>query len=132
MKAVRTRSQERILNLLKTVKQGISAQDIYVELRNRDQSMGLATVYRSLETLKLEGMVQMRTLANGEALYSLVQQDKHHLTCLQCGTSIPINQCPAHELEAQLQVTHNFKIFYHTLEFFGLCNQCHINQAAMD
>ncbi|MFB2772316.1 Fur family transcriptional regulator [Pelatocladus sp. BLCC-F211] len=132
MKAVRTRSQERILNLLKTVKQGISAQDIYVELRNRDQSMGLATVYRSLETLKLEGMVQVRTLANGEALYSLVQQDKHHLTCLQCGTSIPINQCPAHELEAQLQVTHNFKIFYHTLEFFGLCNQCHINQAAMD
>ncbi|BAZ65784.1 ferric uptake regulator family protein [Fischerella sp. NIES-4106] len=132
MKAVRTRSQERILNLLKTVKQGISAQEIYVELRNRDQSMGLATVYRSLEALKLEGMVQVRTLANGEALYSLVQQDKHHLTCLQCGTSIPINQCPAHELEAQLQVTHNFKIFYHTLEFFGLCNQCHINQTEMD
>ncbi|RAM52792.1 transcriptional repressor [Mastigocladus laminosus UU774] len=129
---MRTRSQERILNLLKTVKQSISAQDIYVELRNRDQSMGLATVYRSLEALKLEGMVQLRTLANGEALYSLVQQDKHHLTCLQCGTSIPINQCPAHELEAQLQVTHNFKIFYHTLEFFGLCNKCHMSQAAVD
>ncbi|PMB03906.1 transcriptional repressor, partial [Fischerella thermalis CCMEE 5328] len=117
MKVIRTRSQERILNLLKSIKQGISAQDIYVELRNRDQSMGLATVYRSLEALKLEGMVQVRTLANGEALYSLAQQDKHHLTCLQCGTSIPINQCPVHELETQLQVTHNFKIFYHTLEF---------------
>jgi Fur family ferric uptake transcriptional regulator len=132
MKVIRTRSQDRILNLLKTIKQGISAQDIYVELRNRDQSMGLATVYRSLDALKLEGMVQVRTLANGEALYSLAQQDKHHLTCLQCGTSIPINQCPAHELEAQLQVTHNFKIFYHTLEFFGLCKQCHMAQAAME
>ncbi|WP_315790500.1 Fur family transcriptional regulator [Fischerella sp. JS2] len=132
MKVIRTRSQERILNLLKTIKQGISAQDIYVELRNRDQSMGLATVYRSLEALKLEGMVQVRTLANGEALYSLAQQDKHHLTCLQCGTSIPINQCPVHELETQLQVTHNFKIFYHTLEFFGLCKQCHMAQAAME
>ncbi|BAU07663.1 MULTISPECIES: Fur family transcriptional regulator [Fischerella] len=132
MKVIRTRSQERILNLLKSIKQGISAQDIYVELRNRDQSMGLATVYRSLEALKLEGMVQVRTLANGEALYSLAQQDKHHLTCLQCGTSIPINQCPVHELETQLQVTHNFKIFYHTLEFFGLCKQCHMAQAAME
>jgi Fur family ferric uptake transcriptional regulator len=132
MKVIRTRSQERILNLLKTIKQGISAQDIYVELRNRDQSMGLATVYRSLEALKLEGMVQVRTLANGEALYSLAQQDKHHLTCLQCGTSIPINQCPVHELETQLQVTHNFKIFYHTLEFFGLCKQCHMAQAAIE
>ncbi|KYC36646.1 Fur family transcriptional regulator [Scytonema hofmannii PCC 7110] len=130
MRAIRTRSQDRILNLLKTVKQGISAQDIYVELRNRNQSMGLATVYRSLEALKLEGMVQVRTLGNGEALYSLAQQDKHHLTCLQCGASIPINQCPVHDLESQLQDTHRFKIFYHTLEFFGLCNQCQVAQAS--
>ncbi|MBW4555761.1 MAG: transcriptional repressor [Trichormus sp. ATA11-4-KO1] len=129
MRVIRTRSQERILNLLKTIKQGISAQDIYVELRNRNQSMGLATVYRSLESLKLEGMVQVRTLANGEALYSPAQQDKHHLTCLQCGVSIPINQCPVHNLEDQLQSSHKFKIFYHTLEFFGLCGQCQMNQA---
>ncbi|HEY9800915.1 Fur family transcriptional regulator [Anabaena azotica] len=129
MRAIRTRSQERILNLLQTIKQGISAQDIYVELRNRNQSMGLATVYRSLEALKLEGLVQVRTLSNGEALYSLAQQDKHHLTCLQCGASIPIHQCPVHDLEDQLQTTHKFKIFYHTLEFFGLCGKCQLEQA---
>ncbi|MBN4003796.1 Fur family transcriptional regulator [Nostoc sp. LPT] len=129
MRAIRTRSQERIFNLLKNIKKGISAQDIYVELRNTNQSMGLATVYRSLEALKLEGMVQVRNLANGEALYSLAQQDKHHLTCLQCGVSIPINQCPVHDLEDQLESHHKFKVFYHTLEFFGLCNQCQGNQA---
>lgn len=124
MRNIRTRSQERILNLLKNIKHSISAQDIYVELRNDNQSIGLATVYRSLEALKLEGLVQARTLANGEAIYSLVQQDKHYLTCLQCGISIPIHQCPVHELERQLQTSHQFKVFYHTLEFFGLCNQC--------
>ncbi|AVH66568.1 transcriptional repressor [Nostoc sp. 'Peltigera membranacea cyanobiont' 213] len=128
MRAIRTRSQERIFNLLKTIKKGISAQDIYVELRNTNQSMGLATVYRSLEALKLEGMVQVRNLANGEALYSLAQQDKHHLTCLQCGVSIPIHQCPVHDLENQLESSHKFKVFYHTLEFFGLCSQCQVNQ----
>ncbi|MEM7554181.1 MAG: Fur family transcriptional regulator [Cyanobacteria bacterium P01_A01_bin.84] len=124
MKSARTRSQERILSLLKSVKQGISAQNIYVKLRKRSKAMGLATVYRSLEALKLEGLVQVRTLSNGEALYSLVQQDKHYLTCLQCGTSIPIEQCPAHQLEEDLQSSHKFKIFYHTLEFFGLCDEC--------
>ncbi|MDJ0738039.1 MAG: Fur family transcriptional regulator [Nostocaceae cyanobacterium] len=124
MKSLRTRSQERILRLLKSIRKGISAQDIYVQLRNKNQGMGLATVYRSLEALKLEGLVQVRTLANGEALYSLAVRDKHHLTCLQCGASITINQCPAHELESQLQDTHKFKIFYHTLEFFGLCKKC--------
>lgn len=124
MKAGRTRSQERILNLLKSLNLAISAQDIYVELRNRNQSIGLATVYRSLEALKLEGAVQVRTIASGESLYSSAQQDKHHLTCLQCGKSIPINQCPVHELEIQLHKSHKFTIFYHTLEFFGLCNSC--------
>ena len=124
MRNIRTRSQERILNLLKNIKHSISAQGIYVELRNDNQSIGLETVYRSLEALKLEGLVQARTLANGEAIYSLVQQDKHYLTCLQCGISIPIHQCPVHELERQLQTSHQFKVFYHTLEFFGLCNKC--------
>jgi Fur family ferric uptake transcriptional regulator len=94
--------------------------------------MGLATVYRSLEALKLDGVVQVRTLASGESLYSSVQQDKHHLTCLQCGDSIPINQCPVHELESQLQQSHSFKIFYHTLEFFGLCDRCCVAQVASD
>ncbi|GAB4279617.1 MAG: Fur family transcriptional regulator [Oscillatoriaceae cyanobacterium] len=124
----RTRSQDRILNLLKSGKQAISAQDIYVELRHRNQAVGLATVYRALDALKLEGVVQVRTLANGESLYSSIQEDRHHLTCLQCGRSIPIDECPVHELEQQLQTTHNFKVFYHTLEFFGLCDRCQLSQ----
>ncbi len=132
MKADHTRSQERILNLLKTLNRAISAQDIYVELRNRKQSIGLATVYRSLEALKLEGVVQVRTLVSGESLYSSVQQDKHHLTCLQCGMSLPISECPVHALETQLHQSHQFKIFYHTLEFFGLCTKCQLAQAAAE
>lgn len=130
MKAQRTRSQDRILNMLKTINRSVSAQEIYIELRNRNQNMGLATVYRALEALKLEGAVQVRTLGSGESLYSTVKQDKHHLTCLQCGASIPIDQCPVHELENQLQQVHQFKIFYHTLEFFGLCDRCQLADTA--
>ncbi len=124
MKAKRTRSQERILHLLKTTGRSISAQDIYMELRESEHSMGLATVYRSLDALKLEGVVQVRTLASGESLYSSSQQDKHHLTCLQCGASISLEICPVRDLETKLEQSHRFTIFYHTLEFFGLCNIC--------
>jgi len=120
----RTRSQERLLTTLKILNRAISAQDLYIELRSREQSMGLATVYRSLEALKLEGMVQVRTLPNGEALYSLVQEDRHHLTCVQCGSSIAIDECPVHNLEEQLHKSYQFKIYYHMLEFFGLCTRC--------
>lgn len=128
MTVKRTRSQERILNFLKTLNDSISAQDIYVELRHRNQSVSLATVYRALESLKLEGVVQVRTLANGESLYSSLKQDRHHLTCLQCGISIPLDECPVHQLEVELRKTYQFKIFYHTLEFFGLCDKCHLLQ----
>ncbi|MBD2463840.1 transcriptional repressor [Oscillatoria sp. FACHB-1407] len=132
MKGQRTRSQERILNLLKNLNQAVSAQDIYVELRNQGQTMGLATVYRALESLKLEGAIQVRTLASGESLYSSVQEDKHHLTCLQCRASIPIEECPVHELEDQLHQSYHFKIYYHTLEFFGLCTQCQMAQTSSE
>lgn len=87
-------------------------------------TLGLATIYRALEALKLAGAVQMRTLPSGEALYSLPQTDRHHLTCLHCGSTIAIDDCPVHDLEQQLHRAHRFKIFYHTLEFFGLCPHC--------
>ena len=124
MKTQRTRSQERIMTVLQSLQRAISAQDLYIELRNRKQEMGLATVYRSLEALKLQGEVQVRTLAHGESVYSLIKSDRHHLTCVNCGTSIPIDQCPVHDLEQQLEKSHTFKVYYHTLEFFGLCQKC--------
>jgi Fur family transcriptional regulator, ferric uptake regulator len=124
MKSERTRSQERILQLLKQFDRGISAQDIYVELRSRDRGVGLATIYRALESLKLEGIIQGRTLPTGESLYSCVQADRHHLTCLHCGRSIPIDECPVEQLECRLESVHQFKVYYHTLEFFGVCATC--------
>ena len=120
----RTRSQDQILHILKECDRAISAQDLYLETRQHGKGMGLATVYRALDALKLAGLVQVRTLTNGEALYSLVQEDRHHLTCLQCGDSIPIDSCPVHDLEDKLNESYQFKIYYHTLEFFGLCTAC--------
>ena len=124
MKSDRTRSQERFLQLLQQCDRALSAQDIYVELRTGSQAVGLATVYRALESLKLEGSVQGRTLSTGESLYSSVQADRHHLTCLHCGESIAIDECPVEQLEQKLESLHQFKIYYHTLEFFGVCLTC--------
>lgn len=125
----RTRNQERAFDCLKSLNQEISAQELYAELRDRDQSMGLATVYRALEALKLEGVVQVRTLASGESLYSTMKEDRHHLTCLQCRKSIAIDHCPVHALEEQLHQSHRFEIYYHTLEFYGLCRDCQATKA---
>ncbi len=121
-----TRSQQKIITLLKDIQRSLSAQDIYVELRSRSQTTGLATIYRALEGLKQKGAIQFRTLTNGEAVYTSIEQDRHHLTCLKCGQSIMLPECPVHDLEIALQQSYEFKIFYHTLEFFGLCEQCQL------
>lgn len=100
----------------------LSAQDLYGLLKGQ-QAIGLATVYRALETLKLQGLVQIRARANGELCYSPATQDQHYLTCLNCGQSFPLDHCPLQPLEPHLSSV-PFKIFYHTLEFFGLCDPC--------
>jgi len=70
------------------------------------------------------------SLPSGESLYSLPKEDRHHLTCLRCGNSISIDECPVHELEHELQHHHKFRIYYHTLEFFGLCPDCQAKEEA--
>ena len=94
MKEKLTSSQERVLELLhdhdRAHDHAISAQTIHAELRNSEKSVGLATVYRSLETLKLQGLIKALTLPNGETVYSVMPADKHHLNCLNCGKSFPI------------------------------------------
>jgi Fur family ferric uptake transcriptional regulator len=119
-----TRQQRTVLEVLQQLAQPISAQSLYKTLRQDHRSIGLATVYRSLEVLKLQGLVQSRINRQGESLYSLVQQDQHYLTCLKCGQSTPLDSCPVKHLERQLQQSASFTIYYHSLEFFGLCQPC--------
>ncbi|MFM6128922.1 MAG: Fur family transcriptional regulator [Sphaerospermopsis kisseleviana] len=79
-----THNQQAVLDVLHQQADALSAQELYSLLRQR-QAIGLATVYRALETLKLRGLIKSRMGANGEALYSPVVPDQHYLTCLQCG-----------------------------------------------
>jgi Fur family transcriptional regulator, ferric uptake regulator len=87
------------------------------------RSIGLATVYRSLEALKFQGLVKCVIGQQGEALYSLIGRDIHCMTCLHCHRSTPLDRCPLSALEQSLQ-GEAFQIYYHTLEFFGVCPDC--------
>ena len=135
----RTPAQEAVLAALQQYQQPLSAQGLHSKMRRslaqssqEDQAdprpsqrrIGLATVYRSLDALQKAGLIQHRITLGGETLYSLVEHDNHCMTCLHCGQSLPISACPVTELEEKLRHSSAFKIYYHTLEFFGLCGTC--------
>jgi Fur family ferric uptake transcriptional regulator len=125
MPARQASSQERILTLLKQLDHEISAQELHIELRHQNQSLGLATIYRTLKALQKEGVIQGRTLNSGESLYSLVAtEQQHYLTCVCCSQSIPVEDCPVCHMAAAWCKSLSFKVYYHTLEFFGLCSEC--------
>ena len=118
-----TPAQTAVLNALRQQHQPISAQALYAQMRTQ-QRIGLATVYRALDALKRSGQVQHRTTLAGETLYNAVERDQHYLTCLHCGQSFPLTTCPLQGV--QLQQSSSFEVFYHTLEFFGLCQPCQV------
>lgn len=92
--------------------------------------MGLATVYRHLRQLQQRGLIRCRHLPSGEALFAPIERDEHHLTCVDCGTTVVLEQCPMHDVHLGGQQANGFQLLFHTLEFFGLCHACQKRQAS--
>jgi len=118
--------QDLLLAELRSVDQELSGQDLHARLRGRPESMGLATVYRHLRQLQQRGLVRCRHLPTGEALFAPRERDDHHLTCVDCGSTVLLEHCPMHEVTLQDDQTAGFQLLFHTLEFFGLCRSCQL------
>lgn len=89
------------------------------------KSMGLTTVYRNLQILIKHGLIRSRHLPNGEVLYTPVDRDIHHLTCVQCGETSKMEGCPVKDIHTPKKNPKKFQLLFHTLEYFGLCQNCY-------
>jgi Fur family ferric uptake transcriptional regulator len=122
--------QQLLLKQLKLADRELSGQDLHALLRQGAQPMGLATVYRHLRQLQQRGLIRCRHLPSGEALFAPVERDEHHLTCVDCGTTLVLEHCPMHNVEVHGDQADGFQMLFHTLEFFGLCNACQQRQSS--
>lgn len=102
-----------------------SAQDIHAALREAGSTVGLATVYRALQTLVDTGRADVLRTDSGEAVYrNCGATHHHHLVCRSCGRTEEI-QGPAVEAWAeQVAADQGFVDVSHTLELFGTCAEC--------
>ncbi|MBW0173399.1 MAG: transcriptional repressor [Vulcanococcus sp.] len=122
--------QQLLLEQLKLADRELSGQDLHALLRQSPQAMGLATVYRHLRQLQQRGLIRCRHLPSGEALFAPVERDEHHLTCVDCGSTLVLEHCPMHNVQLHGDQAEGFQLLFHTLEFFGLCRNCQERQSA--
>ena len=120
-----SKRQEQILEILKNCDDELSGQELHRELIIGQKEMGLTTVYRNLQVLMKTGLIRSRHLPTGEVLYTPVERDIHHLTCVQCGETSKIDGCPVKNIHEPKQKNNKFQLLFHTLEFFGLCQNCY-------
>jgi len=52
-------------------------------------------------------------------------RDIHHLTCVQCGETSKMEGCPVKDIQTPKKNPEKFQLLFHTLEYFGLCQNCY-------
>lgn len=120
-----TRQRLAVLDLLADQPDFRSAHQIHVDLADRGEKVGLATVYRTLQSLVESG--QLDTLRHdGEVLYRKCRRTSHHhhLVCRNCGLTVELQGDVVETWAQELAETHGFVAVEHTLELFGLCMRC--------
>ena len=73
-----TRQRAAVEAVLTDIDDFLSAQDLHARLRTRGQSVGLATVYRTLQAMATDGDVDMMRSGDGEAVYRRCSSGSHH------------------------------------------------------
>ncbi len=106
----------------------LSAEDVYMLVKEKYPEIGLATVYRTLELLTELKVVDKINFGDGVSRYDLRQEGAahfhHHLVCIECGSVDEIQEDLLEDVEKVVEDRWNFEIKDHRLTFHGICHRC--------
>ncbi|MGI6084332.1 MAG: Fur family transcriptional regulator [Acetivibrionales bacterium] len=121
-----TRHRHAILEMLAENDMPLTAEGLYMSLREKGVSISLSTVYRGLEVLHEKGIVVKSNLPDyNKAVYEVNHNEhRHHLVCVECRKMIPVIGCPLEEYEKLIANKYEFTVEGHNLEMYGYCNDC--------
>jgi Fur family transcriptional regulator, ferric uptake regulator len=121
-----TRQRAAITELLDSLDEFRSAQELHDELRRRGENIGLTTVYRTLQAMSAAQLVDTLRTDNGESVYRVCsgQHHHHHLVCRNCGATVEVAGREVEAWAAEVAVEHGFSDVSHTIEIFGTCASC--------
>lgn len=102
----------------------MTAEDVYKALLERDEEIGLATVYRVLTQFVGAGLVERHHFEGGQAVFELDRGSHHdHIVCEQCGR---VEEFVDETIEAHQHAIardRGFDIADHSLIIYGRCTR---------
>lgn len=121
-----TKHRNAILEILEVAPIPLTAEDIFLKLKEKNVSIWLSTVYRTLETLTSRGLVtKANIMDDGKARFELnLKEHKHHVVCVSCRKMVSIGDCPFAEFEKMLKDKIDFDVTGHKFEIYGFCKEC--------
>jgi Fur family ferric uptake transcriptional regulator len=124
-----TQQRRAILSVIETAKKHLDAGQILRKAQRLDASVDRSTVYRTLELLKRQGMIDELDLMHldGERHFyerKVGQQAHIHMACLRCGRITEFQSKIFESLKQQLERDCHFNIVVARLEIGGYCSAC--------
>ncbi len=121
-----TRQRAAVSAALEEVDEFRSAQDLHDMLKHKGDSVGLTTVYRTLQSLADAGEVDVLRTADGESVYRRCSTDDHHhhLVCRGCGKAVEVEGPAVEKWAESIAAEHGYVNVAHTVEIFGTCAEC--------
>jgi Fur family transcriptional regulator, ferric uptake regulator len=115
-----------ILEIFAKEKGHFSVADTYSRIGLKNQGIGIATVYRTVDLFLETGILRVLTLKNSQPCFELNHpgDHHHHLICRSCGRITEFESCNFKSIAGEIEKTTRFIIEEHTLEAYGLCSAC--------
>jgi Fur family ferric uptake transcriptional regulator len=119
-----TSQRKVILEEIRNCKTHPTADEIYELVRKRIARISLGTVYRNLEILTEQGLIQKLETAGSANRFDWDTAKHYHIRCMNCGRVDNAPVAPLQQLEDELYGATVYTIIGHRLEFVGLCPKC--------
>ena len=117
-----------LLVLLEREEDHLSAEEVFLLVKEKAPDIGLATVYRTLELLSELKIVDKINFGDGVSRYDLRKEGAehfhHHLVCMECGSVEEIIEDLLGDVEKIVEDDWGFEVKDHRLTFHGICKQC--------
>ncbi|MFZ1338571.1 MAG: Fur family transcriptional regulator [Paracoccaceae bacterium] len=114
-----TRQREVLLRVLTDAEDHPDAAELHRRARGIDDSVSLATVYRTLSVLEREGVVQRLSFETGGARFEVADTAHHdHIVDLDTGQIIEFHSEKIEDLQRQIAAEMGYEIEHHRLELY--------------